>query len=196
MLPSDSWSSQPVVEDFIAPRGETQADPLRAFDNGPLGIGNTIIGLLAARWVAWVDGNEVRLSKTNGNDEQVLFSEAGITKIDLTFNQNGQPFIAFSVGENIKTWGFDSLVGDYAVNAITTGAQPFCHLDDRRKSQSGSSDIILLYERDGSIYYRQQRDRFLDEYPTPHTNVGPVTIEAFGMGTNNRLTYRAVLLSL
>ena len=48
--------------------------------------------------------------------------------------------------------------------SILGAVNPRVTLDDKRRGQTSSSDVILAYLRAGSLYYRQQRDRYLTEY--------------------------------
>jgi hypothetical protein len=182
MLPSNSWSTDPHYSQFLPPHDSPQVDRLVSRDAGPIAVGDSSQGLRARIWTARYAGGVVSL---DGHGD--LFAQAGITEISLTFDQNGRPIIAFTAAGSVFVWWFDTLTSDNEIVTIAVGDQPFVHLDERRPQFSSGADAILIYRRDGSIYYRRQRDRFLTELATPITDAAAVAIESFGMTVGNRL---------
>lgn len=86
------------------------------------------------------------------------------------------------------TW-FDTNINNY-VTSIFDGANfnmLACH-DDVRDISSSTSDVICSYQRGHSVFYRQQRERYLIE------NVGAVAaagnLVACGMGTQWRFLWK------
>jgi hypothetical protein len=121
--------------------------------------------------------------------EEVLFySQRGITEMSLAFDQNMQPFICFMQNGQAKYYWFDPTIPGYTTATMAAGVtSPKCCIDDKRKIQTGTSDIILAYIRAGNLYYREQRDRFTIEYLLKTGVVGEVL--KVGMTHINRLMF-------
>lgn len=192
MLPNNSWSSVPVLSEFLPPHNNPPVTRLTAQDAGPIALDDISQGLRARIWTAtWNPANgEIRLD--NG---ALLTTVASLTELSLSFDQAGRPFLAYAAAGSVYIRWYDSSVSAAVTTLIAAGDQPFCHLDERRPEFVGESDVLLIYRRGESVYLRQQRDRFLIEYPTPINNAALATIEAFSMAKNNRvqIKYRAAL---
>ena len=184
MLPNNQWASQPVVDDIIAPRDKAKVNATTSSDNGPIAIQNTSKGLMAKIWTASYNSVTGSVTLQDGTN---LFTDVNLKELSLTFNQSGNPFVAFRSATRIKIWWYDPLLSNYTIKDVTTGDQPFCYLDERRPEFSANSDVFLLYHRDGEIFYRLQRDRFDVEYSTGIIGGTDIVIECFGMAKNNRL---------
>jgi len=65
-------------------------------------------------------------------------------------------------------------------------SSPKLTMDDKRESQSASNDIIFAYVKSGSLYYRQQRDRFQTEY---FLRSGVAKLKKIGMNDKLRLQF-------
>ena len=184
MLPNNTWSSQPIVSDIIAPRDKAKINATTSSDNGPIAIRNISRGLLAKIWTASYNSITGSVTLQDGTN---LFTDVNLKELSLTFNQNGDPFVAFRSGTRIKIWWYDPQTSSYTIKDLTVGDQPFCYLDERRPEFSSSSDVLLIYHRNGEILYRQQRDRFDIEYSTGIIGGSDIVIECFGMAKNNRM---------
>ena len=184
MLPNNQWSSQAVVDDLLNPRDKVKVNATTSSDNGPVAIQNTSKGLMAKIWTASYNSVTGSVTLQDGTN---LFTDVNLKELSLTFNQSGNPFVAFRSATRIKIWWYDPLLSNYTIKDVTTGDQPFCYLDERRPEFSANSDVFLLYHRDGEIFYRLQRDRFDVEYSTGIIGGTDIVIECFGMAKNNRL---------
>ena len=108
--------------------------------------------------------------------------------MSFTFDQNGRPSICFTQYGQTKIYWFDSSLGGVTTTTIGAGiGSPKVILDDKRQTQTGSSDIIMGYIKNMQLCYRQQRDRFLIEYVLA-TNVAG-RLQKIGMGNNLRLQF-------
>ena len=184
MLPNNQWASQAVVDDIIAPRDKAKVNPTTSSDNGPIAVQNTSKGLMAKIWTASYNSVTGAVKLQDGTN---LFTDVNLKELSLTFNQTGNPFVAFRSTARIKIWRYDPLLSNYTIKDVTAGDQPFCYLDERRPEFSANSDVFLLYHRNGEIFYRLQRDRFDVEYSTGIIGGADIVIECFGMAKNNRL---------
>jgi hypothetical protein len=102
-----------------------------------------------------------------GVPQIVVFNAIGVTELSLAFDQNMRPFVAFTQLGQAKFRWYDTVLGANRITDLNVNDySPRCTMDDKREMQTslGSNDIILAYMRAGSLYYRQQRDRYENEY--------------------------------
>lgn len=93
-----------------------------------------------------------------------VLTDFAVTQVSLAFDQNMRPTIAFVANGVPKLYWYDSLIEQPVVTILAVGVTtPRVTLDDHREMQVNTSDIILTYIRDGNLYFRMQRDRFLIE---------------------------------
>lgn len=92
-----------------------------------------------------------------------------------------------SDGKSYFYW-FDTVPNQYVTTEYTGISNILACHDDVRDSASSTSDMILTYEKSGSIYWREQRDRYLVEYLATDAPVGHLT--GFGMGNAGRALWR------
>lgn len=162
MIPTGGLSSTPQPASF-SERVNSTLQPLIDYEMGGRAINDTSAGLQYQLWRVRVDEDVVYLGPDGGN-EQPAFIRPGITEVALAFDQNMQPVIAFTQGGQAWLWWFDGTVPGMVFTSILGAVNPRVTLDDKRRGQTASSDVILAYLRAGSLYYRQQRDRYLTEY--------------------------------
>ncbi|KWV45083.1 hypothetical protein [Stenotrophomonas maltophilia] len=162
MIPTGGLSNTPQPAPF-SERVNSTLQPLIDYEMGGRAINDTSAGLQYQLWRVRVDEDVVYLGPDGGN-EQPAFIRPGITEVALAFDQNMQPVIAFTQGGQAWLWWFDGTVPGMVFTSILGAVNPRVTLDDKRRGQTSSSDVILAYLRAGSLYYRQQRDRYLTEY--------------------------------
>lgn len=185
MIPGNTLSSQVISSSFVEPVNRRSV-PLVDYEFGGPGLQQQ--GPLNDRlWTVRVVGNDVIIS-SDGNPDTVLFSRPGITEVALAFDQAMRPFIAFVQDEQAKYWWYDSQAAQVVFTDLPVGSvTPRASLDEKRDAFQARSDIILTYVRGTTLYYRQQRDRFLIEYPL-HTNfLGRLV--AVGINKDGRLQW-------
>lgn len=162
-LPSDVFSTTPVLGQFTGPRA-LPVSGLVDYEHGGVAIQDPSRGLMYQTWRARVIGRDIFLSAPNTPEFVAYAGSAIITEVSLAFDQNMRPAIAFVEGGRAKLLWYDSAIPGETVTELAAAViTPRVALDDKRQSQLGISDIILAYLRDGALYYRQQRDRFLVE---------------------------------
>jgi len=170
MIPGNSLTATATPSTFSGARGLPVTKTVD-YEDGGVAIQYPTQGLLVKRWRARLVGPDVIVDAADV-EPFVLISGAGITEISLTFDQNMRPTLAFVQDGVAKLRWFDSLPGEVVTTSYAGIRTPRITLDDKRYTQTSSSDIILAYIRvsDGALCYRQQRDRFqiervLDEGP-------------------------------
>ena len=113
-----------------------------------------------------------------------------ITEIDLTFDQNMRPCVAFVSDSIPKLYWYDTKIGDFNITTFSGILSPRVSLDDKRDFNISNSDIIFAYIKNNGLYYRQQRERFtvehlLKSYQNNHSKL----LWRIGMGINNRFLF-------
>lgn len=186
MLPEGKLSSRPVVAPIIG--GRANSITLKQdFEDGPIELNDPSAGLYYQIWQALAHDGGVRLYDAQEVGTDVL-TALNITEMSFTFDQNGRPSICFTQYGQTKIYWFDSSLGGVTTTTIGAGiGSPKVILDDKRSTQSGSSDIIMGYIKNMQLCYRQQRDRFTIEYVLA-TNVAG-RLQKIGMGNNLRLQF-------
>ena len=165
-------STTPVPGQFLGARGLPVSN-LIDFEDGGIAIQDPSQGLFYQVWRARVIDSDIHLGAPN-TPEFIVYAGAGeITEISLTFDQNMRPAIAFVESGNPKFLWYDSIEQEQVITDLDPDVQtPRVALDDKRSSQFGVSDVFLAYKREGRLYYRQQRDRYLTELD-PTENMDP-----------------------
>lgn len=156
---------------------------------GGVGISDPSGGLAYQLWhgVLEVDTGTVLLDAPN-TPQFVLYSEAGITQMDFSFDQNMKPCLAFTQNGEAKFWWYDVNLDAYQILDLGAGAStPIALMDDKRAQLIGSSDVIVFYIRDGRLYYREQRDRYEVEYYSNISGVRRLMRVGFTVGLRVQL---------
>lgn len=185
MIPQQRLSTTNLRGAFLAPDNEVLSLTV-AKELGGIALNDPSQGLQVQVWTLNTDGTAVKISAPSAS-ETTLFAGTEITEIDLAFDQNMRPFVAFVESGVVKYRWYDSLVQAQVTSTLPGATTPRCTLDDKRPLQTGSSDVILAYIRAGSLYFRAQRDRYGVEYLLQAAVVS--SLSKVGMGTNNRLQF-------
>lgn len=187
MIPQMRLSTTPQPAALLLPDPQPRLTTSRA--RGGVALNDASQGLNVQTWTLSTDGTSVTIEGETV-PQSVLFTGTGITEVSLAFDQNMRPFVAFVDGGGAKYRWFDPVDSTTKITPIGAGVvTPRCCLDDFRPSQTNASDIILAYVRGGSLFYRQQRDRYLVEYPL---GLPAQALNFVGMGVNLRLQFEVV----
>jgi len=195
MFPQDVPSDPFVPSPFLPPQN-IQLNPKTkvAYELGGVGLQDSTQGLMVQTWKGEVIGDNVVLSAPN-TPPTVVYSEPGITEMTFTFDQNMQPFLAYMVNfEVCKFRWFDGTISQFVVTTLPAGSfSPRCSLDDKREIANTFSwnDIIVTYIRNGTIYFRKQRDRYTVEYQFA-TGFTFHILGNFGMNIKYRLQWQVI----
>lgn len=162
MIPEERISSNPIRGRLLNPWSRNSRVSLH---RGPVAISDPSRGLAARLWRLRALADGLYIGPVDSPVESLLVpTSARATECSLAFDQLGRPAAAFVEGGVPKLYWYDSVVGEFVVDLLPTGViNPRLTLDDARQEYAVSSDIILAYVRDGSLYYRQQRDRYTIE---------------------------------
>jgi hypothetical protein len=190
MLPTNTASTLPVGGLFLPPDSSVTT-PLVDYERGGIAINNTSQGLLTTNWKCWMEVYDVML-QPEGGDPILLFTEIGITELALCFDQNMRWSVAYIHNGILKLRWFDTVVSAYVTTVFSTAVNPKMCLDDKRISQLGSSDMLLVYIKDRKLCYRQQRDRFTIERILKSDLFPNAKLKNIGMTKNLRIQFELV----
>ena len=150
--------------EFLYPRSINY--PLtESWDNGGKDLGDLSEELTDYVWKAWTDGKKVYLQRVGLDVIHTVLEDEDITEIDVTFDQNMRPCVAYYSNDVSKLFWYDTSLG----KAVTTSfskdiLRPRVSLDDKRRFNVSNSDILFFYQRDKYLCYRLQRERFTIEH--------------------------------
>lgn len=191
MLPNHTLSTVPVIGYYLPP-DDRDPSPILDYELGGVALFDASQGMMVRTWYARLVVDGVKETSNvyigaEGVPEIVFFSGGDFTEVALAFDQNMNPFLAFIEGGQAKFYWFDAAIPGYTITTLPVGSRsPKCCLDDKRSTQVGESDILLFYMRGTTLYYREQRDRYLVEY-TLATGLGGQDVLMCGMSRVNRV---------
>lgn len=193
---SGSLLSSLLVSDHFLEPDDRDTALLLDYESGPIALNNTSEGLFYQAWTCryFPDTNEFVVEAPN-TAQTVVHTAPDVSELSFTFDQNANPFITYVEDGDAKFWWWDTAQGDYAISALPANTlTPRCTHDDKRQSQSGSSDILLCYVTNGALLMRQERDRYTIQYTLQDPFLHPVydlpaVIKRFGMNKKNRVQW-------
>jgi hypothetical protein len=190
VIPNNVLSTTPIPGAFLPPRTNVRfSASAGAMDThfGGIALGDPSQGVQYQLWTCFTDGNNIYLEAPN-TPAFIELANVGAAWVAVAFDQNARVFIAYSTAAgNAFYYWFDTTISAYRTSTIT-GFVPrvFADLDDARPALLASSDVLLAYQRAGTLFLRAQRDRFGVEY-----NLGavPATLVQIGMNTVDRFQF-------
>lgn len=185
MIPDNSLSSSSIYGRFINGRSYPVTNFVD-YETGGIGIQDPSEGLLYQVWKARLENDHVYISSDN-TPEYLIFSGSGITEISFAFDQNMRFNLAYVENGESKLYWYDSSIPAMTItNFGSSVSSPKLTMDDKRELQSANNDIIFAYVKSGSLYFRQQRDRFQTEY---FLRSGVAKLKKIGMNDKLRLQF-------
>ena len=187
-LPNNMASSVPVRSAWLAPDDVGRTDLLIDYELGGVGLNDPSEGLQVQTWEAWSDGVSVWAAPSpSRTPATLLLTGTAITEVSIAFDQNMHATLAYVDGGVTKLYWYDTIVPGMVVTSFTGASSPMICMDDKREGMNASNDILFFYLRSGSIYYRQQRDRYGVERLLGTGVPATVRISFVGMGTTGRM---------
>lgn len=168
MIPENRLSTTTIYNTLMMP--DPQPSDLVSRQMGGVALNDPTQGLWVKPWTCDTVPSEdpmvpdlIRIFADDVSPTTVL-TDFTVTQVSLAFDQNMRPTIAFVASGIPKLYWYDSLIEQPVITELdVTITTPRVTLDDHRELQVNTSDIILTYIRDGNLYFRMQRDRFLIE---------------------------------
>ena len=156
-------------------------------ERGGIALGDSSQGLLAQVWTITSNGSSIFISGESVA-QTTLLSDSGITEISLAFDQNMRPMVAYRALGVPKLYWYDTLLGAIVTTVLPSETTSYyLTLDDHREGAEGGSDVLMFYLKTGSLFYRQQRDRFLTERLLSAVPVGVERILKVGLDSGLRI---------
>jgi len=191
----DKISTVLVAGFYLEPDGE-KTYPLLVKERGGIALNDPSQGINIINWTLRyfpASGDMVIESETT--PPTTLFTLPDITEIDLTFDGNMNPFVAYVRDGDAWFWWYDTdIPGTTHTMLPANSLTPRCTLDDKREDLEGEADIILCYVLNGSLRKRIQRQRFtteeilIDPFIHPVFEL-PAVLVKVGMNEFNRLQW-------
>lgn len=190
MIPLQKLSSEPVVSEFLPPDDLYDfCHPEVDYELGGVALNDPSQGFNVYVWRAYIYKNTIVVDVPEDSSIEpttLVVGSGKISEVALSFDQNMAPTIAYVEGGTGRLYWYDSFIPGQVTSTIGAGVtSPRCFNDDKRVRQTVSSDILLVYLRDGALYFRAQRDRFGVEYHLKDTDA--VGIARQGMHSGLRV---------
>ena len=200
MIPDNELSSSAVISGFSFPVKQP-GDFLVDWEFAGIYLNDPSQGLAVKLWrldgVRNVDTGDIDVivSAPGGVDigepSRVLFSGAGISELALSFDQNMNPFVAYTQGADAKIYWYDPTLPGMTHTTLPSGTRTMrCTLDDKRDTNTGNSDIVLSYIRGGNLCVKYQRERYLTEHVLKAGVGVNAELVSLAMNTGARLQWR------
>lgn len=195
MIPMGRLSTTPVPSDFVPPddlegAATFEFGPISDYEMGGKAISDPSLGNQDRVWRMTANELGEVYFYAEENPEFLFITLPGLTELSFTFDQNMRPVLAYVQNGVARLRWYNTVPGDYVVTDLPAGSiSPRVSLDDKRQTQTalGDNDVILAYVRSGNLYYRQQRDRYENEYLL--AAVGSAKLIRIGMNMGNRLQF-------
>lgn len=176
-----------VTTQFVYPRSKSYT-LTESWDNGGVALSDPSQDLNKYVWRAWTDGATITVKRDDLDTYQVVLMDINITEIDLTFDQNMRPCIAYVANGISKLYWYDTFQAKQVIDEYQAIRNPRVSLDEKRRFNVSQSDIIFAYQKGNTLCYRVQRERFTIERVLV-TNTKKRLLWRIGMGRNNRFLF-------
>lgn len=186
-LPEPLLIDEGVTSLFNYPRSKNY--PLtESWDNGGVALSDSSEELTKYVWKAWTDGTTIIVKRDDLDSYHVVLMDSNITEIDLTFDQNMRPCIAYVANGISKLYWYDTQQAMQVIDEYPDIRNPRVSLDDKRRFNVSNSDIILAYQKGDTLCYRIQRERFTTEHILA-TSPQKRLLWRIGMGQHSRFLF-------
>lgn len=157
-----------------------------SYELGGIALSNVSRDLDSFVWKAWTDGSTIYLNRIDTDVVIEVLDDINIKELDLTFDQNMKICIVYTSEDITKMYWYDTFEGKQVTTVYPPEVQrPRVSLDDKRRFNISNSDIIFVYQREGFLCYRVQRDKYLIEYIIDHQSEYRF-LWRIGMGNDRR----------
>lgn len=187
-LPLNQLSSTPVPSLFLAPDSRLRLSLLADYELGGVALFDASQGLMVQVWeVRVVSGTTIQVKPEAGATWTDVTTDTAITEVALAFDQNMRPTVAYVAGGVAKLYWFDSLAVAFVTTFFAGASSPVVTMDDKRALEMTANDVLFFYIIAGTVYYRQQRDRYTIERSLGVVPAGATRFKRWGMGDALRL---------
>lgn len=179
---------------LLFPRSKAYA-LTESWEQGGVGLSDTSQGLVSHTWRAWTDSKAIYIQRTDLPKDTVktLLAAPNITELDLTFDQNMRPVLAYVSGGIAKLYWYDTVSQSQTITDFPNVQNPRVSLDDKRNFNTANSDVIFAYINNDQLCCRYQRERYGIEHAL-HQLPPKTELVKIGMGTANRFLFDTMIL--
>ena len=124
---------------------------------------------------------------------KTLLAAPDITEVDLAFDQNMRPVLAYVSGGIAKLYWYDTVSQSQVITDFPNAKNPRVSLDDKRTFNTANSDVIFAYINNDQLCCRYQRERYGIEHVL-HQLPPKTELVKIGMGTANRFLFDTMIL--
>lgn len=202
MIPGNALSTAPIPGEFLSPDSAMpqmtrppwdtstsgrclMSDP-RDWELGGIAIEDPSRGLEYQSWQFFHDTDAIYTGPDPDGPWTFLFTAGDVTELSGAFDIEMRPAVAYVVVGDTKLWWYDPVLEAYDILSLAAYS-PRLTLDDKRSTQAELADLLLFYLRDGNLYYRQQRERFVTERLLCACPIGTHRLGRVGMADSNRV---------
>jgi hypothetical protein len=172
MFQENRMSAIVVPADWLVPDG-LDRDLDEDNEAGPVAPNDTSKGLFYQAWHLTYDAgtDDLTITPQTVGVPVVVLNVPNLTQCSFAFDQSGHVNVAYTVGSQAFLYWFDTQAADWVTTPLDFGVTtPTLCLDDKRLTQTNFSDVLLFYTMETApdvwtLFHRQQRDRYEDEYP-------------------------------
>ena len=174
---------------LLNPRSKNYA-LTESWEQGGVGLSDTSQGIVSHTWRAWTDNKAIYIQRSDlpKDTAKTLLSAPNITEVDLTFDQNMRPVLAYVSGGIAKLYWYDTVSQSQTITDFPNAKNPRVSLDDKRSFNTANSDVIFAYINNDQLCCRYQRERYGIEHVL-HQLPPNTELVKIGMGTANRFLF-------
>lgn len=165
MIPNNALSSPALPGTYAGRPADSISGGLLSYSRGGVAIQDPSLGLDFQVWEGRIVGNWVQVSAPN-RPPVTFYQGVDLSYVSLAFDRQMQPVIAMVDDGIARLSWYDSVTASRIITQVGAAEilTPLVYYDDIRALQGNTSDVIISYLKNGSLYFRQQRDRYEIEY--------------------------------
>lgn len=184
MIPGGQITAVPQPANFEPPN-DRPYDPRSQTVRGGVALGDASLGRDVQNWVVTLENNAAAVKPEGGVVVYMLPLPTAQT-ISLAFDSNMGVTFCYQTGTGAALYYYSTDLGGYDTLTITGATSSRVCVDDYRDFYSANSDVIFAYTLNDTLYYRQQRDKYLVQY-----TVGSTTklLKRMGRSESSRLQF-------
>ncbi len=184
MIPANAFTPTPNSSAFISPYNLAYT-PLSQTVLGGTAIGDGAAGRQVKNWTATFTGSAIEVAAV-GDAPSFTLAVTDVQSVSLAFDNNMGVVLAWMTTGGANLYYFNTVTSSYTTEFFSGVTSCRVVVDDAREFNTANSDVIFGYTKAGSLYWRQQRDRYQIE-----RLIGTTTKKLKRMGPNtlNRLQF-------
>lgn len=186
MIPDNILSSKPLPSNLLVP---LRTSLLEDYEWGGVNINDSSQGLKVVIWKCFYDEDTsfICIKKIDSEEIFPILEVSSVTSLGLSFDQNMRVQLTYIENGMSKLYWYDPYISKATILEFPNCRNICLSLDDNRSTQTSVCDIIVAYQKDTKLYYRQQRDRYNIEYVLD-SEVGG-NLWQIGMNSGNRFQF-------